>query len=236
MRYKDLNNSIVQKVPSTSNSKLSRGKRSNLSYNLTGMPPGGVAIVYDKLHQIFELGKYKTKSIGTFVVNDEGVLFLKNLRDSVYSVQFQNIEHLLYNISELSVGDSNLFNTILEGEIPYPVIITGIVNGLNIDDQAFLTIYWTLDSHKIDGYYEVWVKSELDSGFLKHTTVYEPQTRFFNIVPLEYGLDYQIKVRTINQEGLHRGYSNTVSGTTVSNPFSSGVLDTTSPTGAIFYY
>ncbi len=236
MKYKNLNNTKIQNVPSQNNAKQSTGSRNNLSYNITGMPVGGVAIIYDKLHQIFEKGQYKSKAIRTSIVDTDGVIRLINLRDSVYSVQFQNIEHILYNISNLEVGNPEFFNTILENEIPYAVVITGIINGLNVENQAFLSIYWKLDSHQIKGYYEIWVKSDSDSSFLKHTTVYDQQATFYNVMPLDYGTTYSVKMKTVNSEGLSRGFSNTVNGLTLTNPFSSGVLDTTAPIGATFYY
>ncbi|MCB1713135.1 MAG: hypothetical protein KDH96_11885, partial [Candidatus Riesia sp.] len=108
-KYKDLNNTAYPRVPSANTVKLSTGAKNNLKYNAPGMPIGGIAIIYDKYHQIFDNGTYKSKAVGTYVVGEDGILRLTNLRDSVYSIQFQNIEHVLYNISELHVGNPDLY-------------------------------------------------------------------------------------------------------------------------------
>lgn len=218
------------------NARTSRGKRSNLNHVLTGLPPGAVAVVYDKLHQVFQGGKYITKAIGTYIVDSDGIIRLRNLRDSLYSVQFQSIENLVYNISNLSIGNADLFETIMEGDIPYPVMITGLVNGLDLYSQPYLTVLWILDGHQTDGFYEIWMKSSSETNYHKHTTVYNTQARQFNISPLDYSTLYYITIKTINQEGMSRGYSNTITGMTVANPAASGIFDTIPPAGQIFFY
>lgn len=223
-----------QYVPETSKS-ISRGRRSRLSYNLPGMPPGGIAILYDKLHQVFERNKYSSKAVGTFYVDSDGVMRFTDLRDSIYRVLFQNLEHQKYN-TEFSVGDSDKFETISSNDLPYPVIISGITTGLDSLNQAFLNISWVLDSHKIDGFYEVWAKKSSSSSYTKWTTIYNAQAREYTLIPLDYSTDYQVYIRTTNQDGLSRGISNIVTGTTYSNPLVSGVLDTVPPDGAGFFF
>ena len=219
------------------NARKSRGKRSNLSYTLTGLPPGGVAIIYDKLHQVFRDGKYSSKAIGTYIVDVEGMIRIKGVRDSQYSVQFQNLEHMQYNMRAVSIGNADLFQTIWENETPYPVTITGLVNGLDIYSQPYFTVFWILDAHQTDGFYEIWIQPS-GEVFRKHTTVYDVQARQFNISPLDYSTHYAVTIKTINQEGVSRGFSNTVTGMTVAAPAGSGAYspDYNPPTGQIFLY
>ena len=54
-KYKDLNNTAYPRVPSANTVKLSTGAKNNLKYNAPGMPIGGIAIIYDKYHQIFDI-------------------------------------------------------------------------------------------------------------------------------------------------------------------------------------
>lgn len=217
------------------NARTSRGKRSNLAYLMTGLPPGGIALIYDKLHLIFRDGKYTTKSIGTYIVDPDGKIQLRNLRDSIYSVQFQSIENISHSV-DVTIGNADYFQTIKENTLPYPVIITGMVNGLDISNQAYFTVYWILDSHQIDGYYQIWIKAAADSEFHIHTTIYNPRARQFNITPLDYSTEYSVAIKTTNQEGESRGFSNIASGTTVASPAGGAELDTSPPTNQTFLY
>ena len=226
----------TQKVPSATRAPQSRGKRANLTYSITGLPPGAIVIVYDKLHQVFDRGEYQIKAIGSYTIESDGILRLRNLRDSVYSIRFQNIEQILYDIPELQIGNADYFQTLVDTSIPYPVIISGVIAGLGIDDQAFLTVYWILDSHKTDGFYEIWTKKNGDSSYQKHTTLFNPQARSFNLMPLDYTTLYYITIKTINSEGLSQGFSNIVSGITLDNPAGSGFIDTDRPINAQFFY
>ena len=221
-------------VPSQNVQRV-KSRRSLLTHTVGGLPPGGIASLYDKLYQRYENNSYKSVIVGTYIIDDSGVLKLKNLRDSVYSLQFQELENIKYNILDIQVGNPDLYQTVIDNLVPYPVIITGIQSGLDIEDQAFLTISWVLDEHQTEGFYEIWAKkSGLD--YHKWTTLYTPQARSYNLVSLDYDTWYYVLVKTINSDGLSRGMSNVVSGLTFESTFSGTYeADKEAPTGAQFY-
>ncbi|MGV8131520.1 MAG: hypothetical protein ACP5N7_05475 [Candidatus Pacearchaeota archaeon] len=223
-----------QKVPSPNKTRKTLGKRVSLNHTITGLPPGAIATLYDKLHQVFDNGTYTLKAVGTYVVDEDGILRLSNLRDSIYSLRFQDINYITYDLTSIQIGDPTFFQTTLDNEIPFPVIATGLVTGLDIENQAFLTVYWILDTHQTQGYYEIWLKKSGQS-YLKHTTLYTPQARSHNIQPLDYSTLYYVKLKTISTEGLSRGFSNELTATTLADPSVSGVMDSTTPTGADFF-
>ena len=221
---------------STKYSENPKGIRAKFVYTMGGLPPGASVLVYDLLYQIEVNNEYRSVVTANCIIESDGYLRLENLRDSRYSVEFQNIDYLKYNYI-FEIGDPNEFSNIVYHEIPYPVTLSPMQTGLDGSYNAYLQLNWALDSHNIDGFYEIWLASGVAPlSYYLATTIKNTRARSYNISSLEYNTTYYAKIRTTNEDGLSRGFSNEVSATTPVNTISGGfVLDTLAPINAQCY-
>jgi hypothetical protein len=207
-----------------------RQTRTKYSYTMGGLPPGASALVYDKLYQIEVNNEYRGVAVASCLIDSDGYLRLENLKDSIYSVEFQNIDHIVYNF-EFQVGNPEEFTNLVYHEIPYPVILA-MTTGLDGSNNAYVSLTWGLDAHNIDGFYEIWLASGISDYYLA-TTVKNTRARNYIVSSVGYGTWYYAKIRTLNEDGMSRGYSSIVSGITPVSPVVSGsyIPDTLAPTG-----
>jgi hypothetical protein len=211
--------------------------RTRRSFTMGGLPPGATALVYDTMYQIEVNNKYRGVAVDNILIDSDGYIRLENLRDSRYSIEFQNIDYIKYNF-QFEIGDPSEFSNLVYHEIPYPVIITSVVGALDGSNNANIQINWELDSHNIDGYYEIWISPNNPNSFYSVTTISNVRARTYTVANVDYSIWYYVKILTLNEDNLSRGYSNIVSGLTPDNPIyvSGGApLDTEAPIGATFY-
>jgi len=152
--------------------------------NLSGLPQGRTATLYDLLARTRVVNKWQSIPVRVATVSDDGTLTINGLRDSRYALLFSEPKAMSFSRFKLDVGDKSKYRTIyLSDPIPAPVL-QSVIAFVRLN-EIVARLSWTIQSDVAVTAFDVYRKCENESAFTLVHTVADRTARQCEMIGLQ---------------------------------------------------
>lgn len=172
--------------------------------NYSGLPEGAIVTIQDNMYLVQRGAVQHGLIVNVLRVPDSGQLTVTGLRESRYSLLFNDPRLVQHSVFALDLGDPANFRRHLVHGIPPVVTLT---SAEAVEDTVELTWLLSPEGHEAHRY-SAWVRPQGETQWVEAGAVTQGQARSLTIAGLSPDTDYEARLRAENSEGRSRGYSN----------------------------